>query len=104
MNTLIRFLVPITDNDGAAFTADDWNWLEDRLFEVAGGLSLEGVTQGSWRDPETGTVYRDESRRYATAVPADKVDAVLHIIRLAKLQFRQEAMFVEVTPQAVAFI
>lgn len=102
--TVVTFLVPILDNAGEAFTQADWAWLEDRCFNIAGGLSLDGVTSGKWRDDATGIVYSDESRRYKTAISPDQLAEFTRFLAEVKVRFRQEAIYAERAVQAAAFI
>lgn len=102
--TVVTFLVPILDNDKVAFTHADWEWLEDRIFSLAGGLSLEGVTSGKWRDDATGLVHLDESRRYKTAISGDRLAEFTRFLGEVKIRFRQEAIYAERATQAAAFI
>lgn len=42
----LLFIVPVRDNDGRSFHAEDWEWLELRLLELAGGFTMEGEVLG----------------------------------------------------------
>ena len=88
----LLFLVPVRDNDGRSFHAEDWEWVELRLLELAGGFTMEGEVLGQWRGDD-GTVYQDTSRRYAIAMA--ELEQAWGLLGEVKKRFRQEALYTE---------
>lgn len=94
---LITALAPIRDNDGNAFPSITFETFEDTLINAAGGWTFEGERVGAWRDPATGTVYRDSSRCYSVIAPTETADSVAETIAAAIVSgFRQIAAYVSV--------
>lgn len=96
-------LVPRRDNAGQAFGREDWQSLEDRLFERFGGFTREQYVAGAWRAGDR--VYRDASRRYTVAIGGwMQLPAWLEIVRWRLEYLRQEAIYFEVAgvPEIVA--
>lgn len=94
----LDFLVPVTDNDGQAFSEADFTAFEEFLVDLAGGFTRHGDVTGAWRSP-SGLLYRDRSRSYSVAVPADRAAGVASTLHHAIThQFRQEAAMIEATP------
>jgi len=94
---LIRtlLLVPVRDNQGEPFPPPAWRALEERLFGLSRGYSIEGVAAGVWESD--GRTFRDRSRRYIVAIErwaqfCDWID----IVRWARVHLRQEALYIEV--------
>lgn len=95
------FLVPLTDNEGAAFTQDDWDWLQDSLVAQFGGWSIESTVQGAWK-AEDGKVYRDQSFRYSVAT--DAIDTLRDLLHEVKRRFRQLAIYLELSEARVEIL
>ncbi len=87
-------LVPVTDNDGALFPASAWRTLEQRLLQFGGFSVREGV-RGAWRGEER--VYHDRLVEYTTSLTSwNQFPKWLIVVRWAKTQFRQEAIYIRV--------
>jgi hypothetical protein len=92
---IVEILIPLTSNEGAAFTADHHVAFEAHLITAFGGYSLlPGTIRGGWMD--AGVVYSDETRVYAVAVTSLLVDGhkVVAIVEIAKSHYGQLAIFV----------
>jgi hypothetical protein len=63
MPKLYEMLIPEYANNGHAYTREHEAW-EAKLLDIAGGYTRCSQSYGSWRDPEDGKVYRDETRPY----------------------------------------
>lgn len=95
------FLIPLADNHGTPFRAEDFAWLQGELVARFGGWSLEGTVEGAWRG-EDGRVYRDRSYRYTVATSA--LDALRGLLREAKARFGQASLYLEVSETRVEFL
>lgn len=95
------FLIPLTDNQGVPFQAEDFDWLQDELVLQFGGWSLEGTVEGAWKGDD-GRVYRDRSYRYTVATTA--LDKLRGLLREAKARFAQEAIYLEVSETRVEIL
>jgi hypothetical protein len=91
----VMMLVPVTDNDGDAFTGEQFAAFEGAILESFGGFSLvPSEVAGAWRN-DSGVIYRDRSRCYVIAVSSiGQGDAVVALARFAKALFSQEAIAV----------
>lgn len=65
MITEARILLPVMDNKGESLWFIHSN-LRAELLETFGGFSESSVA-GTWKDMETGKIYRDESTAYDIA-------------------------------------
>ena len=62
----VQILIPTFDNNNAVFPAPHHARFEDELTALFGGFSLiPGVVAGAWKD-DTGQVYPDQLRIYAS--------------------------------------
>lgn len=90
----LMVLIPVADNDGSAFSAEDHAAFEAFVIDRFGGITLYPNTAvGSWAD--AGRVYRDNTRVYGIAVRSITQGAlVAEVAAYAKVAFRQEAIFI----------
>ena len=89
----VTILIPVYDNEGTFFSADDHHEFETRLAERFGGFSLVPTSViGAWVDgPKT---YRDDLRAYVIALRSiGQGGAVTDIVQFAKSHYRQEAIY-----------
>ncbi len=99
------FHVPLTDNAGHPFPQSLWDRLDEHLLRF-GGFSVVPGVRGAWRDPATGRVYNDVSNRYEVALASwADLPAWLRVVRWARMEFRQVAVYVEIAghPEALTF-
>lgn len=92
----IQVLIPVVDNAGVVFTAEEHLAFEAVLIERFGGFTLYPANAvGGWFDAKSGITYRDHTRMYGVAV-GSIVDAakVTDVVRFAQAHYRQEAIFV----------
>jgi hypothetical protein len=88
-------LVPLRDNQGAAFGVSAFPELEERLLHLAGGLSRRPGVDGIWSDGRR--TYRDRSTEYAVALASwRQVQAFLDVADWARARFTQEAIYIEI--------
>lgn len=95
-------LVPKRDNNGLPFERITLQVFEARFVELSGGFSITRDVEGVWR--YEGRTYLDRSDRYEVAMPDwDGVAPFLKLARWARVQFRQEAMYIEIAgiPQVI---
>jgi hypothetical protein len=92
--------VPEQLNDGTPVDTAALALIEDRLLEAAGGYTLtHGV--GAWRDPDTGTIYREPVALYAVDTDADIRAALRNLADLIVIALAQVAVYIteqDVTP------
>lgn len=90
----VQILVPMWDNDGAAFPQELFDRFEEEAMTQFGGFSRHPNISGGWTNPE-GKVFSDCSRVYAVACK-DLTEG--HSARLlaswAKWTFSQEAIYI----------
>ncbi len=91
---VVEILIPLTSNEGAAFTADHHHAFEANLIAVFGGFSLlPGTVRGGWE--AEGVVYSDETRVYAVAMVSIVDGGDLgEVVAFAKAHYGQLAIFV----------
>lgn len=92
---VIEILIPLANNEGAAFDAAHHVAFESHLIAAFGGYSLlPGTVRGGWVD--AGVTYTDETRVYAIAVASLLVDGhkVVDLVQVAKAHYTQLAIFV----------
>ncbi len=92
---VVEILIPLTSNEGAAFTADHHVAYEAHLITAFGGYSLlPGTVRGGWAD--AGIVYTDETRVYAVALASLLTEGhkVVAVVEIAKAHYGQLAIFV----------
>jgi hypothetical protein len=96
---LIITLIPTNYNDGQRIPIQVFRRFEDKLIEIAGAFSIDGITAGGWMD--NNELYRDRSRKYMIAVANNKKlkeirQAVIEIGR----ELGQKAMYFEIKRDA----
>jgi hypothetical protein len=91
MKNKFQFLIPVRDNDGQLFPADDWEWLQTELVTRFGGWTVEGQVTGAWRDAESGVVFQDVSWKYVVVVDAAQEPELMSFLLMAKIRYRQIA-------------
>ena len=95
-------LIPVRDNEGRRFPRAAWTELEVRLLEF-GGVTKAGEVEGAWRQGDR--LYRDRSAQYVVSLGSWlQLEAWLDVVRWARQEFRQEALYVEVAgiPEIIA--
>ena len=86
----VTLLVPLRDNDGNPFDLRTWAWWSGELMSLVSGFTDLGVATGWWRG------YSDENRVIVMVVKTEReVDAIRSLLREARRQFRQDAMYLE---------
>lgn len=89
------FLVPERENEGRPFERGLWLELERRLLEIAGGLTSRAEVRGVWVSGDR--EYRDISREFSVALASwRQLPALLDQLDWVLVQFRQEALYLEV--------
>jgi len=100
-STRLTVFVPEADNAGQAFTPDAFAAFESFALDLAGGVTMGGHVKGLWRGEQT--TYADTNREYILIVPRKRARAIaLAVINYVKKQFRQLAVYVELTLVRVA--
>jgi hypothetical protein len=90
----VQIFIPIAGNDGEKFGDDHHIAFEDFVLGLVGGLTLNPATAtGSWQSGDKR--YDDTLRIYTVAIEsiADG-DKIARIVRIAKVHYAQEAIFV----------
>ena len=90
----LMILIPVVDNAGVAFRAEDHTAFEDFVRARFGGISqYPNTVVGSWVDG--GRVYHDATRAYGIAVQSiTQGDLIAEVVEYAKVAYRQEAIFI----------
>lgn len=102
------FFVPIRRDanlsDGEMHLADDWEWLDDELFDhFSGGTIAPGLYEGFYRDPDTQERVTDKSFKYEVALPESHLDELRALMATACVKFQQKCIYLSVAGQ-VEFI
>jgi hypothetical protein len=91
------FHLPIADNDGVPFGGAVWAWVNTQMLTRFTGWTILGQVEGVWKN-DAGRVYREQLIRYRVAV--DDPEVVREFLRAARVQFAQEAMYLEIGSEA----
>lgn len=96
----LRVLVPDADNDGVPFSPQQYAQFEAFAVGLAGGVTELGRARGLWQ--ADGQVFSDTHRDYEIIVPRRRVRGVAAaVVEHVRTEFRQLAVFVEITPVRV---
>lgn len=88
-------MVPKHDNDGKAFPPSKYDNLNREIIEQFGGLTIEHAT-GFWSDGKK--VYQDRNYKYIIGIQSLKqVAEILELARYIRKEFKQEAVYVNVS-------
>ncbi|WP_394847364.1 hypothetical protein LZC95_07850 [Pendulispora brunnea] len=87
-------LIPVYDNEGTIFSAEDHHQFECLLAERFDGFSLvPSSLTGAWVNG--GKTYHDELRAYVVALRSiAQGGAVVEVAQAAKAHYRQEAIYI----------
>ncbi|MFN0144423.1 MAG: hypothetical protein ACKVP6_13425 [Mycobacterium sp.] len=89
------FLVPERDNEDRPYDRGLWRELERRLLDHTVGLTSRADVRGIWRSGDR--EYRDVSREFSVALESwRQLPALLDLLDWLRVQFRQEAIYLEV--------
>ncbi len=66
--------------------------LEELMLQIAGGFQARGVVHGGWRDPDTGTIYREPMVVFQVACEEGELAAIEYEAML--LYPRERAFYV----------
>ena len=92
--------VPLADNDGIPFPAEQFANFEAYAGQLAGGVTDTGEIHGQWY--HNGTKYRDTNRQYILIIPRRRSSAIATAIaKYIRTRFRQLAVYAELTPVQV---
>jgi hypothetical protein len=59
-----------------------WNWFDTETLRRFGGVThAPGIWQEFWKQPDSGEIIHDESRRYTRALPAAELDELRGFLR-----------------------
>lgn len=90
----IVVLIPLFYNDGAKVDAEIIDRFEDSICKITGGLTLEGVVQGTWMFE--GKKYKDLSNKYVIGAKYEYIEKIKQLVLEMKVILKQEAMYFEV--------
>jgi hypothetical protein len=96
----VTALIPKNYNDGQRIPNKAYRKFEDKLLEIAGGFSNDGITAGSWLD-DNNELYKDRSLRYIITVKTTKQlkEIKQAIIEIGK-ELEQKAMYIGIIRDA----
>lgn len=103
-----EFLVPITRDsflsDGGKHKTQTWDWLDDQLWKTFNGATrAPGLYAGFYRDPDTGSQIRDQSRKLIVALAKSRVNELRRLLAEVAIVFQQKCIYLSVAGQ-VEFI
>jgi hypothetical protein len=89
----VHIPLPAIDNDGIEFPADDIQWLESRLIDLAGGFRKHPNGVGAWRSD--GRLYEEPVTEYVVTLSAERWPLLEQLLEQTAETFRQEAVLAE---------
>jgi hypothetical protein len=96
MNYLrVTIPLPLADNAGAPFPAEDVKWFETGLLRIASGFRKHLRVWGGWDDD--GTVCEEPVAVYEVTIEAERLGEVEVLLEKAGAIFRQKAILLEVS-------
>jgi hypothetical protein len=92
------FLVPIREDveagNGELHSSELWEVLTLLLWTLFDGQTQPHSTyEGSWMDPTTGKVFKDESRKFIIAVKRKDLARLKGLIQIAAIMFKQKCIY-----------
>ena len=86
--------IPQTLNDGSPVSAELLSSISERLFQLFGGMTSEGIVNGIWTD--AGIVYRDACERLFVVGDNVLLPEAIELIKTIGRELEQKAMYIEV--------
>ena len=93
---LFTTMIPVADNDGNEFPPPTLQDVFDRLAAVGQGSTVDGPTQGTWIDPDSGETFRDECWRVKVSCEREQLEAARQLVLQIGDELEQLAMYFEV--------
>jgi hypothetical protein len=95
------FFIPLRRDrnlsDGEPHDIDVWQWLKDQLFDVFQGATwAPGVYIGFYRDPDTGEMIHDETRRLIVAIPKARLRDLRRLLKSVCDWFEQKCIYLSI--------
>lgn len=95
------FLIPVRRDakfsDGQAHDPAVWDWLDQRLFDLFEGGTLDrGLKAGFYRDPDTHERVEDESYKFTVALPRRDLSRLRSLLRRACVVFAQKCIYLSI--------
>jgi hypothetical protein len=87
--------LPVADNAGAPFPAEDVMWFETGLLRIGSGFRKHLRVWGGWDDD--GTVCEEPVAVYEVTIEVKRLDEVEALLEKAGAVFRQKAILLEVS-------
>jgi hypothetical protein len=96
------FLIPVRRDanlaDGQEHEPEDWDWLDDELFDRFQGMTCSPVLyRGAYLDPNTGERIFDDSKKYTVAIIESRVGELRQLLSAACVFFRQKCIYLSVS-------
>ena len=94
---MVKFttLIPIYYNNGKQVEDKVFNNFDKELIRIAGGFTIEGITEGGWESE--GKIYRDKSRKYTIATTEDKLEDLKDLLRKTGIKLKQKAIYYKIS-------
>jgi hypothetical protein len=107
MKKKVTILLPTHYNDGSVVEEYKLENALNRIADIGGGYTLDGVVCGAWRNPETGDIKKETMQKVWVVVNDAMVAPIFAFRRLAgefATYFNQECIYFEVEDVDVQFI
>ena len=104
MHRTIVTLIPTHRNDDSEVGKDEIDAILETLYIQFGGVTVEGVVEGHWLDPDNGQHYGDTCWKVKIAIEESRMDEAIEAIKLIGRQLDQLAMYFEIQNNEVRFI
>jgi hypothetical protein len=103
----VTILLPTHYNDGSVVEEYKLENALNRIADIAGGYTLDGIITGCWRNPATGDIKRETMQKVWVVVDNAMVAPIPAFRQLARsfaVYFNQECIYFEVQDTDVSFI
>lgn len=97
-------LIPLTDNDGASFSAETIEAICDEIFGTFHGWTIEGTVKGAYQMRSTGQKRVEEMLKVSIILAASQVADLETMIGRWCARLGQEVMLLKIADSVVKFV
>ncbi len=89
-------LIPVRRNDGSPVSAAEQDEILQGLWQLFGGITIEGQVTGHWIDDADGRHYQDDSLKVSVLCDTSRLADAENAVREIGRRLGQKAMWFEV--------